>query len=394
MLKRDLRLFLRCLTAAFLWFVILAAVCLVSAGALIGSSGTSFTAAKIAVVDEEDSALSRILLRSVSNLEAMKGLIETESMSKDEAMAALSAEDYAAVVELPTGFFDAVMSGKEIHGKIYLSKAAVSHTPVVEGIAKFAERILVAGQYGVFVGEELILDRELGGTAHNDFLNEVNPALLSEAMGAFNRYFSFEVLDYSGSGVSMTAHYLICWSLMLLFLISLFFIPLVTEDSSRSVLSRLSAYGVTPVRFISGKFLVLTVFRTLLMGAALLIMGQSEEISLTVWAVPMILVVSAFVTLIGICLILCMGDPISWTLIQAAGGLFFCGGLVPRQLLPLWLTTVGDYTPFGAAKALAAPIFGGSLSVGGVIAAVIYVLAAMFLICRKFRRIIEGGRQL
>ncbi|MBE6612579.1 MAG: ABC transporter permease, partial [Ruminococcaceae bacterium] len=85
MLRRDLQLTLRCLISAFVWLVLLAFVCLIAAGALIGGSGSAYTPATVAVVDHEDSVISRILIRAVSELDPITGLLTAERMDETEA---------------------------------------------------------------------------------------------------------------------------------------------------------------------------------------------------------------------------------------------------------------------------------------------------------------------
>ena len=68
----------------------------------------------------------------------------------------------------------------------------------------------------------------------------------------------------------------------------------------------------------------------------------------------------------------------------AAMGLFLCGGLVPRSMLPRTVAEIGRFTPSGAVLSCLKPLFGGradwpSLLTGTAFAALLYVLAVRHL---------------
>ena len=84
MFRRDLKRFLRCLIPSLL---LLCGSLLLGAGAvrLLVREGNLYRPVKIAVVDEEDSVTSRILIRSVRNLDAFSSVLEAETMTEEEA---------------------------------------------------------------------------------------------------------------------------------------------------------------------------------------------------------------------------------------------------------------------------------------------------------------------
>jgi len=112
--------------------------------------------------------------------------------------------------------------------------------------------------------------------------------------------------------------------------------------------------------------------------------------SINPWAILMTPLCAFFVSLIGICLTLCTGDGITGNAIPAVLGLFLCGGLVPRQLLPGAVTFMGRFTPFGAAMALISPIFGAPPDIPGILCAMLYAALAAIFIRRRLIRILAG----
>ncbi len=390
MFQRDTKLFFRCLTSALLLSLILGSVCALAAGAVIYRSGQVYTKAKVAVIDQEDSVFSRILIGMAAGTDALSDLIETQVMKEDEAMEALRGGNCVAVVLLPAGFVGDMLSGTAGEGVIYLSDGAATQATVVESVARFGEQLLLAGQAGVFAGESLLRDTE-DDVALDAALDRSNGALVEEAMNASERYFHTEIVE---TGMSATAYYGMCWLTLLLFMVSLFFVPLLTADTHPALLRRLDALGVGLPRFMGWKLLWLTLFRLLVALGVLLTFGGRFGLTgghpfggVTVLS----LVVSAcFITLAGTAVTFALGDGVTANVILGMGGLFLVGGLVPARVLPSWVVTVGTLTPFGTALELMKPAFGEGCSLVGGLLAVVYSVVAVALVGWKRNRMVRG----
>ena len=391
MIKRDGKLFLRCLLSASVMLVILAVLCVLSIFITAKISGSVYTPVNVAVVDSEDSVISRILVHTIENIDYVSGLLKTETMSPDEAWEALRLGKCSAVVVLPEGYVDDILSGRASQGKIVISGELSSQREIVESIADFGELMLVSGQCAVFSGERLIGEHKLGSAVRSDFLDKVNPMLLSEALTAGDRFFTVEVTDFCDTGMAAAPFYSICWIIMFLFLLSVFFITLFRRDCTVHLLRRLRTLGVGSVRFLAPKLLMTLSLRAILLAAALSALYAAGIAEFSLAALPCAAAAAVYITLVGACLSMCFGNGVVSCLIVSAGGLFMCGGLVPRQLLPRVLTSLGDYTPFGAAKALLAPAFGAPFDIFGVIMAVLYAALAVILMCRELDRVTSGG---
>ena len=96
MLRRDCTIFLRCV---LLSLAILCAAAGIGAGAaaLLVREGNLYTPVKIAVVDREDSVTSRILVRTVRNLDAFAAVLDAEVMTEEDADRAFRSGEAAAV---------------------------------------------------------------------------------------------------------------------------------------------------------------------------------------------------------------------------------------------------------------------------------------------------------
>ena len=76
---------------------------------------------------------------------------------------------------------------------------------IVASVADFGERLLAAGQYGVFAGEEVVRAAGLPAEIHNDFLDRSNLELLNTAVGLYDTGTDDVKTAYNGTGLSVDA---------------------------------------------------------------------------------------------------------------------------------------------------------------------------------------------
>lgn len=393
MFRRDLKLFLHCLCTAGWLLLVLAGLCAAAAAVIAPQADETGSPLKAAVVDNEDSVFSRILVRAVGQTEAVSSLLSVETMQEAEAMEALRAGECAAVILLPEGFVEDILRGREAGGTIVLSPALRTQSTLVAAAARFGETLLTAGQYGVFSGEHLLSARGASADAFAQYGESANTALLTEASDAFRRYFRIETLDYEGTGMTGDAHYASAWTAAVLFLASLIFVPLIGTDCTRPMLSRLRAAGVGDGAFFLWKWCFTAVLRFVLLCAAAAVLIPFGLMTGGWQTLCCFAAAAAFTSLLGICLTLCFGEGTAACVLFSVLGLFAIGGIVPRQMLPDLLARIGDLSPFGAARALLAPAF-GAVDPTGIMAAILYAAAAILLIRRHMTRVRAGRSEV
>lgn len=393
MLKRDASLFLRCLIPAAVLTAILALVC--TAAALSAAKGAEdvYTPVKVAVVDGEDSVVSRMLVSMVGGMDYISGLMEIERLDMDKAQQAIDNGEIAAIIALPDNFVEDISHGKNSRGQIILSPAAASNSHVVESAARFGELLLAAGQYGVFSGEELIWENGLGSEYHSAFLARVNAALLSEGMAAGTDYFDIVLTDYDGSGMGTAAYYAVSWLSFLLFICAICFTPLYHTDLHRSMLCRLRAAGISDGAFLGGKLLYPALFRLLLLIAAVLALARFLPMQVNLLSLIGLLAAAALSAVFGTALGLCLRSGAAANAIAAIAGIVLCGGVIPRQMLPDTVLSVGTRSPFGVVQSCLAPLFGGKFDAAAAIFASVYVLAALLWMAHSLRKSRVGGEE-
>ena len=391
MLQRDLVLFKRGLIPALLLTVLLTAALALAGFSVMRGASEGAAPVRVAVVDEEGGLVSRFCINLVSSQSYIASLMDVERVSKRKALAGIEDGTYAAVIILPEGYTDNIMYGREGEGEILLSRGAAASAEIVASVADFGERLLEAGQYGVFAGEEVVWNADLSDEVYDDFLTRSNYELLAAAVGLYDTGTTDVVMPYNGTGLSVEGYYAATW-LALFFLVSgLFFSGLYTADDQRSLLTRLFSAGIRPADYLAGKFLYPLLFRLPLF--VLLLLGLSRFLPLTITAGSLLfsllglLFASAMISFSAAALASRRG----WAgllLGIAAVGLFLCGGLVPRSFLPGWLTARGGLAPLGSVAACLKPLFGASLPLSApwpVLTGLLYAALAFFLALRHLK---------
>ena len=383
MLKRDGRLFLRGLIPALVLTILLLVACAFAAVTAAKGAVAETEAVKVALVDNEDSVLSRISITMVSGQSYMSSLMKIEQTDYDSAIKGIADGRYSAAVILPEDYMTNIMHGVKTSGQIIVTDAVESDAEILKAISDFGSRLLAAGQYGVFAGERIIAEDGLPDDVRAYFLENSNTGLINFALNAYDMLFSFKELPYSNTDVSLTFYYAACWITLLLFVCGLFFPDLYTADCRGSIYARLRTRYVNRFDFLFGKLLYPFLFRAAICIPFIFLFGIKSYV--------MALLAAFFITLMTGCVAVSLSKRGGWVvsiLGFSAVFLFMAGGMVPRTMLPEMLPKIAAYTPYGAALQLITASLGGSFSTTPVIICAIYSVAAL-LFCLRFLRVLD-----
>ena len=394
MLRRDLRLFGRGVIPALVLTLILALGCALSAYAISRSEEGKAEAIRFALVDQEDSLLSRVAIHVVQELPGIQIALEIDKTDEETARKGIADGEYVGAMILPDGFTDEVLHLKDFSVVLLLSEKAAQASDMVAEIAKLGQTLIVTGQYAILAGEDQMIAGQVSNEIYNAYNDRMNEVLLDHAVSLETLCARIETVPYAGTGLSALSWYALLWLTLLLAFTGLFFSALYTEDLKKPVLMRLYASGVRPFSFLSGKILYPFLFRLLLLSGVLLALAVFMPLSITFVSVLLALLGLIFLTLMTSCTAVLLSKNGAWTFVIlafGAVGLLLSGGLIPRSMLPEVITTIGDLTPFGAAAALFAPMFGGRPGVLPLISAVLYAVLLPLLALRRLQAIPEGG---
>jgi len=393
MLKRDMRLFCRCLLVAVLFVLTLGAIG-VGTAAAVGSGGSdAFKPPEVAVVDKENSLLSRMVVGFVENSDFVAPLFRVNSMKEKEALRSFAEGSCSAVILLPEGFVEDISYGRESQGKILLSESLGSYSYVVESAARFGEKMLAAGQYGVFIGEELIRDYGKSSQEHEQFLLAVNSRLLKEALGANDNYFDVITAEYQNAALSPEQYYLTAWLAFVLSLVGLFFWKLYHTDLNRSMVTRLLSYGIKEWQFVAGKIMYPFLFQLGMLILIGVLVAQKGNLILNIKTIVSVLLALVLASGLSFAFAVNIKNELMLSASLSFCGLLLCGGVIPRPLLPDLFCMIGDVSPVGVIRALLSPCLEGESGIMALACAVIYMVIIATLIRRGMKRYKAGGAE-
>ena len=397
MLRRDGILFRRGVIPALVLSVLLAAAAAGAGFSVLKSAGEGAARAEVVVVDEENSLFSRIAISTVEAQPYIQSILSVDTERNEEkALERLQAGDCAAVIILPEGYVDDISVGREGKGRIILSEAAAASADIVASVALFGERLLAAGQYGVFVGQELIWRRGLDAEFEKNYLLKSNSGLIDAALSLYDEAFTVEVTPYDGTSLPLAGYYAVAWLVLFFMLCGLFFMGLYLTDNKPAMLTRLYALGVRPSGFFRGKWLWPLAFRVVLGAGLLFGLSRFLPLTLSLYSLLMFLLGLAFIShFVSAVCVLTADRSAGFGIVTAlaAAGLFLAGGLVPRSMLSRTLVGIGRFMPSGLVASFFAPLFGGKADwlcagLAAVLAAVLHLWTLRVL---ALRPVWEGG---
>ena len=396
MLKRDLRLFGRGVIPALVLTLVLSLGCGLAAFAISRSEEAGAEPVRFALVDQEDSLLSRIAIHVVMELPGIQVSLAVDKTDEKTAREGISNGTYVGAMILPDGFTDYVLHLQQFSVTLLLSEKAAQAADLVSEIAHLGQTLITTGQYAILAGENQMIRADVPDALYNELNDRMNDVLLDHATSLELSSFQIETVPYAGTGLSAVSWYALCWLTLLLMFTGLFFGALYTTDLGRPILLRLYASGIRPSEFSAGKILWPFLFRAVLLLGAVFFLVSLMPLSVSFLSVLSAAACVLFLSVLTASLAILLSKNGAWifaVLSLGAAGLLLTGGLIPRSMLPEFLTVIGDLTPSGAASALLLPLFGGRPGVLPLLAALAYAVLLPLLALRRLRMIPAGGAE-
>ena len=390
MLKRDAGLWLRGALTALLLTLALTAVAGAALFAVLTGAREGKSPVRVALVDREASFASRMATGMIRQQDFVSSYISFEDVSEEEALLGVREGRFVGAVILPEGFLGKILHGQEGIGYVLLSDSAVSMASLVKELAVFGGKMLTAGQYGVFAGQEVLWKKGLSAEWESGFLAKSNTELLDYAVDVFSVGFTTERMSFEGTDLDLFGFFALCYLTLGMILCGAFFPGLYRTDTNRPTISRLYALKVTPAGFLAGKIFWPFVFRALLLAAFAALSAPLTGLSLSFGSLAAALLGLLLVSVWTGCLGVLLSEKGGFGgLFFAAGalGLFLSGGLIPRHMLPETLRLIGEMTPSGALMNLLGPLFGDRLRLLPLLSALLWTVLSLWPALRFLRRL-------
>lgn len=153
-LKRALKRLPHILAGAAVLVVLMGAAALLAGKLLYG--GQAAGRIPVGVVLPKEDALAKQAMRMVSSLESVKSLCDFVYIEEEEAADQLDKGELFAVLRMPDGFVQDIISGVNTPVTVILPQNAGTESRIFKELTDAGAKILGASQAGIYSGDELL----------------------------------------------------------------------------------------------------------------------------------------------------------------------------------------------------------------------------------------------
>ncbi len=221
-------------------------------------------ALRLALVNGDDSFLGRTAVAAIAGNEAVSALFTVENCDEETALAGLQSGRYAAAMLFADDFFYGILDGDGNAVRIVLPDALQRNGALVAHAAATGETLMRTAESAVNAAWQPLIDTLPAADAARA-IEKLELTCAVEFLTLPTAAFAEETLPYSAAGLSLYAHYAVCFTVLLFFLCEALFAADIRESCSYAVFCRLRGLGVTNGAFLLCKCAVPFFCRALLL---------------------------------------------------------------------------------------------------------------------------------
>jgi len=321
---------------------------------------------KIAIVNQDDSAMMLPIVTTM--LESrLGGMLKTELCDTEQ-----QAEHYAAVLVLPNGFFNSVMSGENLAPKLTVNASSPFEGLWISSLAKSAAKLITQAQNVVGAVNAAAKEAELSVSERDKVIMSLNTYLLNDYLTRKGR---FESVTLSATGeITAAQHYFSGAVSFLCFVMAFLLFAPIKELRDFAFFSNKRMHCM-----ISAAINCMAV-SMLITSAAVIILGDPDDILSSGFIKAAVLLFSVMLLFPSVtkapasCAALCCGA----CLFQAVFG----GFVLPEALLPPALQAVSRFLPMTLfRRVLADTAFGCGFGGDAILFAWCLLLISVSVLC-------------
>lgn len=396
LIRKDGAYTLRSLPSTLLMAALLCAGCLfLCLSVIAGAKNNTADKMAIGLVDKDGSMLSQMAMGMAAGNEEVAALFRVvKHDTEQQALQAVQNGETVAAVILEEGYFEKVLLGESSAIGVILNSQMQLHAQLIRDFGHTGEIMIKTGEYGSNAAWQPMRDKYGAETAAWKF-EVFSLQFAVELLALTGSSVDGVLLPYSATADSLTGHYILHFVVLLLVLLDMLFFDFVRREGNRTLLCRLRSGGVYGVHLLAAKLPAVLLTKTVLLAAGVAGISFFYPLHWTVWSVLAALCAVLFLSVCGICLCaLLQRSDVGPCLLCLMGfaGLFLCGGLVPYDMLPLYVTRWGPFTPLGIGASMLSPLFGGAFTLLPYLLAAAACAVLIPCACRYIRALcVKGG---
>lgn len=341
-LKRALKRLPHILAGAAVLVVLMGAAALLAGRLLYG--GQVSGRIPVGVVLPEEDALAKQAMRMIGSLESVKSLCDFIYTEEEEAKDRLNRGELFAVLQMPDGFIQDIMSGVNTPVTVILPGDAGTESRIFKELTDAGAKILGAGQAGIYSGDELLAEYGLADET----------ALFERDMNRIYLSFSLPRMDYfrkvmvNGTGdVSVPVFYGIS-AFVLMLLLSVISVSDLLKRESAVMRQKLSLMGIGPFTLAGSRILGISVLLGAVSLAAAILAAWAGMISPGLDTILTGGLVCLGAASFSVCLFLAAGSRMGGIFLlffMVTVFHFLSGGFLPEVFLPESIQRAAPFLP-------------------------------------------------
>lgn len=357
-------------------------LCIAPAAETVLSEGVAFDGMHLAITGPEGDPVPELVAQLLPGMEDVSRYCQVSAMGYDEALEALEEEQVTAVLVLPAGFIDGVLTGANPSVELIVPADKPLESLLTLWVGQSASDLLAAVQSSIYAVLEIYSQSPMEGLSYSDVVGGINLRFISWTL---NRQDMFRVQQIAVTEqLPVGLHYGLSL-LAYLLLAAAPFLKSIYEGSWIRSQRRLLAAGRRPMALWLAALIAGWVVLFPVTAAALLLNLQGNAVLVLAVAALGSLFCCAFA---GLC---CMvsASTASCGVVSFLGALVFLtagGGVLPPVMLPKTLRALIGYSPVTWLRNLWAVPAGYELPVGQLWALTIGTVVMIGLTALLYRR--------
>ena len=341
-LKRALKRLPHILAGAAVLVVLMGAAALLAGRLLYG--GQAAGRIPVGVVLPEDDALAKQAMRMISSLESVKSLCDFTYTEEEEAKDKLKKGELFAVLQMPDGFIQDIMSGVNTPVTVILPENAAVESRIFKELTDAGAKILGASQAGIYSGDELLSVHGIED-ATAVFERDMNQIYLSYSLPRMD-YFR-KVMVNATEDVSVFVFYGIS-AFVLVLLLSVISVSDLLKREPAVMRQKLSLMGIGPFTLAGSRILGISVLLGVISVPAAVLAGWAGMISVGFDTILTGGLVCLGAASFSVCLFLAAGSRIGGVFLlffMVTVFHFLSGGFLPEVFLPESIQRAAPFLP-------------------------------------------------
>lgn len=159
-LKRAYRRFPQMFAGAIALLFLAGAIALLAGRALYGD--TAMGRVLVGVVLPKEDGLARQMVSMISSLDSVNSVCDFQYLEREESLEKLQNGELNAVMDMPKGLIQGIIDGSNPTVRILLPEDAWLESRIFRELTEAGAQILGASQAGIYAGNELYLQKDLG----------------------------------------------------------------------------------------------------------------------------------------------------------------------------------------------------------------------------------------